>query len=149
MSGNAATDNQLRSIFESVTKNIDEDMNDFGPLQSLCRKYNIEPSHVVIATVAAVLLLTIFGIFQHIFVTLFGLLYPAYMSFKVLLPIYRLSTDHQKRSPSTGLPIGLYLDSSQLLTKSFMWCSSSFLAFISSNVYFTFGCFILAPMAPK
>jgi len=77
-------------------------MNDFGPLQSICKKYNIEPAHVVIATVAAVLLLTIFGVFQHIFVTLFGLLYPAYMSFKVFISGLRQSTDHQMKSASIG-----------------------------------------------
>ena len=78
-----SSDNQLRSIFESVTKNINDDMDDFTPLKSACNKFNLEPSHVVLVGVAAVLLLTAFGVFQHIFVTLFGLLYPAYMSFKV------------------------------------------------------------------
>jgi hypothetical protein len=33
-----------------------------------------------------ILVLTVLGVFQHIFVTLFGLLYPAYMSFKVRIP---------------------------------------------------------------
>jgi hypothetical protein len=101
-SAGQATDNQLRSIFQSVTKNINEDMDDFAPLKSACRKYNAEPSHVVLVLVAAVLLLTVFGVFQHIFVTLFGLLYPAYMSFKVVVLPLRPSTATTRSSPSTG-----------------------------------------------
>jgi len=54
------------------------------PVKKLASRFNQQPSHVVIVIVAAVLLLTALGIFQHIFVTFFGLLYPAYMSFKVL-----------------------------------------------------------------
>ena len=79
-----SSDNQLRTIFQSITKNINDDMDDFTPLKSACKKFNLEPSHAVLIVIAVILLLTVFGVFQHIFVTLFGLLYPAYMSFKVL-----------------------------------------------------------------
>lgn len=78
-----ASENQIKNIIESITKNINEDLNDFMPLKSVCRKYNQQPAHVVLIVVGAVLLLTSIGLFQHVFVTLFGLLYPAYMSFKV------------------------------------------------------------------
>lgn len=81
-----SSDNQLRSILESITKNIDDDMDDFGPLKSICRKYDLKPAHVVLIAVGVILVLTVLGVFQHIFVTLFGLLYPAYMSFKVCIP---------------------------------------------------------------
>lgn len=78
-----SSDNQLRTILESITKNIDDDMDDFTPLKSISSKYNVKPSYIVVAAVAIIIVFTILGVFQHIFITLFGLLYPAYMSFKV------------------------------------------------------------------
>jgi receptor expression-enhancing protein 5/6 len=78
-----ASENQIKNIIEGITKNINEDLKDFTPLKSICQKYDQQPAHVVLILVAGVLLLTSIGIFQHVFITLFGLLYPAYMSFKV------------------------------------------------------------------
>lgn len=78
-----ASENQLKNILESITKNINEDLKDFTPLKSVCQKYDQQPAHVVLIAVVAVLLLTSIGLFQHVFITLFGLLYPGYMSFKV------------------------------------------------------------------
>lgn len=95
-------DNQIQSIFESITKNINEDMDDFAPLKSLCNKYQLQPSHVVLIAVALILLLTVLGVFQHIFITLFGLLYPAYMSFKVTIHLCRQSTILPKKKQKYG-----------------------------------------------
>ena len=81
MSGDSQ--NQVKSIFESITRNINQDIDDCTPIKSLSARLNQQPSHIVIGIVAVVLLLTAVGLFQHIFVTLFGLIYPAYMSFKV------------------------------------------------------------------
>ena len=87
-----SSDNQLRNIFESITKNIDDDMDDFAPLKTAAGKVHMQPSHLVLVSIVAILILTALGVFQHIFVTLFGLLYPAYMSFKVSLSLLRPST---------------------------------------------------------
>jgi len=101
-----SSDNQLRTIFEAITKNINEDMDDFAPLKSICKKYNQQPSHVVLIAVVVILFLTLTGIFQHVFVTLFGLLYPAYMSFKVKLVLLRLSISNPTKSQKCGWPTG-------------------------------------------
>ena len=97
-----ASENQIKNIIESITKNINEDLKDFTPLKSVCQKYNQQPAHVVIIVVAAVLLLTSIGLFQHVFVTLFGLLYPAYMSFKVISSRFRPSMNNLKTSAKFG-----------------------------------------------
>ena len=76
-------DNQLRTMFESITKNISEDIKDFKPLHSICDKYNQKPSHVVLIGFIGFLLLTLIGLFGHIFITIFGLIYPAYMTLRV------------------------------------------------------------------
>jgi len=97
-----SSDNQLRTIFEAISKNINEDMNEFTPLKSVCQKYEKQPAHVVLAVVVGVLLLTLTGLFSHIFVTLFGLLYPAYMSFKVKVTILRPSINNRSKSAKFG-----------------------------------------------
>lgn len=79
-----AEENQIKSILQSISKNINEDLKDFTPLQSISKRYNQEPSHVALLVIVVMMILTSIGLFQHIVVTVFGLLYPAYMSFKVL-----------------------------------------------------------------
>ena len=97
-----ASENQIKNIIEGITKNINEDLKDFTPLKSVCQKYNQQPAHVVIIFVATVLLLTSIGLFQHVFITLFGLLYPAYMSFKVTYSTFRPSMNSLKKSAKFG-----------------------------------------------
>ena len=97
-----ASENQIKNIIESITKNINEDLNDFTPLKSICRKYDQQPAHVVLIVVGAVLLLTSIGLFQHVLITLFGLLYPAYMSFKVPIRVCRPSTRNPRISARCG-----------------------------------------------
>lgn len=97
-----ASENQIKNIIESITKNINEDLNDFTPLKSVCRKYDQQPAHVVLIVVGAVLLLTSIGLLQHVLVTLFGLLYPAYMSFKVSPCLFRPSTRNPRISARSG-----------------------------------------------
>ena len=144
-----SSDNQLRTIFSSITKNINEDMDDFTPLKSTCKKFNLEPSHVVLVGIAVILLLTVFGIFQHIFVTLFGLLYPAYMSFKVQTHLSRPSTTNRSRNQSAGWHTGSCLGSSRPLTRSWAWSCSSCQVTTSWNAYSTSGCSTLALTAPR
>ena len=78
-----SSDNNIKQFVAGITGKINDDLKDFAPLQSASKKFGQEPSHIVLATVGIVIILTLTGIFQHIFITLFGLLYPAYMSYKV------------------------------------------------------------------
>ena len=64
-------------------KNVREYVKDFKPLISICEKYHQQPAHVVRITFIVFVFLIMIGLFRHIFVTLFGLLYPAYMSLRV------------------------------------------------------------------
>lgn len=97
-----ASENQIKNIIESITKNINDDFKDFTPLKSVCQKYDQQPAHVVLIIVAVVVLLTLIGLFQHVFITLFGLLYPAYMSFKVNVCGFRPSMKNHKISAKFG-----------------------------------------------
>lgn len=144
-----SSDNQLRGILEAITKNIDDDMDDFTPLKSVCDKYQVKPSIVVMAIVGIILIFTILGVFQHIFVTLFGLLYPAYMSFKVSLSPLRPSTKSPKNNLKFGWLIGSSSASSLLSINCSVSSSSSFQATTSSYVFSTSGCSIRGPREPR
>lgn len=82
-----SSENQVKTIIDSITQNINEDLKEFTPLKTICDKYNKDPSHVVLIFLAVFILLTMLGLFQHVVITLFGLLYPSYMSFKVDITI--------------------------------------------------------------
>jgi len=75
--------NKVFEIFTSVSHNIDDDLQSFTPLKNICDQYKIKPSYIFVAVIVLAIIFTMFGLFQHIFVTVFGMLYPAYMSFKV------------------------------------------------------------------
>lgn len=95
-------DNQLKTIFENITKGIDEDVHDFTPVRSICDKYNIQPSHFILIVAGSILFFTAIGLFGHIIVTLIGLLYPAYMSYKVSMWLLRQSKRSLKISAKIG-----------------------------------------------
>lgn len=83
---------RIIQIFTSVGQNIDDDLQGFTPLKNICDKFKIKPSWVFIPVVCIVILSTFIGLCEHLFVTLFGMLYPAYMSFKVVcydISLYR------------------------------------------------------------
>jgi hypothetical protein len=97
-----SADNQLRTLFEGICKNVNEDVNDFTPLQSVSKKYKWQPAHIVLATGGIFAIFTILGLFQHVMVTVFGLIYPAYMSFKVQSCLNRQSRQNLKKSAKYG-----------------------------------------------
>lgn len=81
---------RIIQIFTSVGQNIDDDLQGFTPLKNICDKFKIKPSWVFIPVVIIVILSTFIGLCEHLFVTLFGMVYPAYMSFKVHFQYYHL-----------------------------------------------------------
>lgn len=93
---------KVLQIFASVAQNIDDDLQGFTPLKKICDQYKLKPSYIFIPLVLIVIISTFIGLCEHVFVTLFGLLYPAYMSFKVMVLISRRSTRTQKKSLNSG-----------------------------------------------
>ena len=76
--------NQLNQIFISLTHNIEDDLKSLECCKYLCDQYKIKISWVFLALMNIILAFTIIGWFEHILVTIFGLAYPTYMSFKVI-----------------------------------------------------------------
>lgn len=74
---------QLKQLFRDFVNDVNNDLKDVKPLKDFASRLNIEPAFIVLISVVLVIVLTVIGLLGHIFVTIFGSLYPAYMSFKV------------------------------------------------------------------
>lgn len=67
----------------TMCTNIDNDLVDKPVFVTLKDKFGCKPSHVCVGLVILICTLSIFDIAGDILTTLFGMMYPAYMSFKV------------------------------------------------------------------
>ena len=80
----------LKSISTSLFANIDKDLQNVSFLSLIEKKTGLHPSQLFLLTTGVVLLLAVFDIMGHLITTLFGMLYPSFMSYKVLsLPLSR------------------------------------------------------------
>jgi len=57
------SDSKIKEVFSSVVHNIDDDMQSFTPLKSICDKYGIKPSYVVIGSIFIAIIFTMVGWF--------------------------------------------------------------------------------------
>ncbi len=74
-----------KAVSNSVFDNIDETFSHFAPVKRLAEKASIRPSYILLSFFLITVLLLGTGIFSHLCVTLFGMLYPSFMTYKVLL----------------------------------------------------------------
>lgn len=75
--------NDLRPLLASIVTNVDRDLSSIPLLDTIKAKTGVKPSLVFLAIAIVVVLLAIFEILPDLLTTLFGMLYPAYMSYKV------------------------------------------------------------------
>jgi hypothetical protein len=72
---------RLHQIFTSMTHNIDDDLSNFPEfIKNICIQYKIKISWVFLGFISIFLFFTMIGIFEHFWVTIFGMIYPVYMS---------------------------------------------------------------------
>jgi hypothetical protein len=81
--------NEFKSLLYSLSANIDKDLESFPVLQNIQQKTGLRPAHIFIGIFLIVTFLAVFDILSDFLTTLFGMLYPAYMSFKVPPPLHR------------------------------------------------------------
>ena len=74
----------LKSVSTSLLANIDKDLEDVSILSQIQKATGLRPSQLFLVATGVVLLLAIFDIMAHLITTIFGMLYPSYMSYKVL-----------------------------------------------------------------
>ena len=96
-------ESNIKQLFSSITSAVDDDFDDFEPLKVGASKMNVQTSYLVLPIIIVVLIIAMLtSIIAHYVITLFALVYPAYMSFKVTLPIFRLSAKIRKNSGRNG-----------------------------------------------
>ena len=76
----------LRPLFDAV----DQSFNEFDPLCKLASLIKARPAHIALSFFVLGVIALGVGLLAGIFVTLFGMVYPAYMTFKVRMRLSRL-----------------------------------------------------------
>lgn len=76
---------EIKSLISTMFTNIDDDLSEVGLFKSIKNATGIKPSRICIAVVLLITVLAVLEIAADILTTLFGMMYPAYRSFKVLL----------------------------------------------------------------
>lgn len=95
-----------KQLTNSLFDSIDASFNHLSPVKRLAERTNLRPSYFILAFFLITLISLGTGIFSHICVTLFGMIYPSYMTFKVPLPPLRPSNPRTTRRPKNGSPTG-------------------------------------------
>lgn len=81
-----AEENNIKVLLHSITSSINEDFEDFAPINKVANKFNTKPSTIILPLIGIVLVISLLTSFiAHFVITLFAMIYPAYMSFKVHL----------------------------------------------------------------
>jgi hypothetical protein len=84
-------ENNIQQLIQSIKNNINQDFEDFTPIKKLSSRFSTEPSIIILALLAVILIISVLTSFlAHFLITLVGMVYPAYMSFKVMTNLYRL-----------------------------------------------------------
>ena len=76
----------LHPLFDAVDKSF----NEFKPLTKLASLLRVRPAHIALTIFVLGVIALGTGLFSKIFVALFGLIYPAYMTFKVTFFLFSL-----------------------------------------------------------
>jgi hypothetical protein len=77
--------NQLINYLKTIMSNIDREIGDIPLLSMINKKANIKPSYIFVGITIIILASVILEMGSHIITTIFGLAYPSYMSFKVMI----------------------------------------------------------------
>lgn len=77
-------ESNIKQLLTSVTTSLDEDFDDFEPIKTCANQLNTKPSYLILGIVGLVFIVTLLtNVVAYYVITLFALIYPAYMSFKV------------------------------------------------------------------
>lgn len=114
--------NRLLEIFTSVAHNIDDDLQGFTPLKNFCTKNQIKPSYIFVPIIVLSIILTLLGLCEHVFATVFGMLYPAYMSFKVNTYLILGNQQELRRIIETMAYLLDYFRYFYIIRQNFVYC---------------------------
>ena len=75
--------NKVKEYLNPVFDRVDEHFKDFEPLNKLAQLTKIRPAYFIIVFFVLAVVLLGTGYFANLFVAVFGMIYPSYMTFKV------------------------------------------------------------------
>jgi len=67
-----------------IVDGVEKDLEKFKPVQDIAAALKVKPGHVVVVGFVVTFLLVLTGVFSEFITSVFGFLYPAYMSCKAL-----------------------------------------------------------------
>ena len=70
--------------FDKIIDGIGKDLDKFKPIHDISRKLGLKPGHIVLVTFLIAFFLVLTGVLSEFITSVFGFLYPAYMSCKAL-----------------------------------------------------------------
>ena len=136
---------ETKSLITTMCSNIDNDLGDKPVFVTLKQKFGCKPSHVCVGLVVLICTLSIFDIAGDILTTLFGMIYPAYMSFKVNNDLVRQWRKKTKNKWVFGWLTGSFLDCLLLWMISSASSSIWYLASMPCDSSCMYGCFSRGP----
>ena len=74
---------EIKSLATTMMSNLDNDLKEKSLFKQLQDKIGVKPSYICLGLVAFISILAIFDIAADLLTTLFGMIYPAYKSWKV------------------------------------------------------------------
>lgn len=78
------SDTSIQQLFSSVFNDIDDELKEFKPLTAITKNNQLRPAHIFLGVVLFLVIISVFTeMLAHMLITLFAMIYPAYMSFKV------------------------------------------------------------------
>lgn len=78
-----------KALSASTFDHLDQTFHPVTPLNKLAQRLNLRPSYLLLAFFVVTVGMLAAGVFSHLCVTLFGMLYPSYMTFKVAFFLFR------------------------------------------------------------
>lgn len=133
---------ELKPLLSSIFTNVDRDLEDMGILKRIEKLTGIRPSQSFLLICFIVLFLALFDILAALLTTLFGMLYPAYMSWKVTPGLWRQSRRITKSKRRFGWPIGSFLGFWPALMELFRLCWPMYPGSMRLGLSRMFGCSI-------
>lgn len=74
---------QLSQIINDLVKDINNDLKKFNPLFKIAEKTPLEAGHLALIIATFFLIMSLTGLFENTFITIYAFVYPAYTTLQV------------------------------------------------------------------
>ena len=81
---------KIKELLNPLFDSVEEHFQHVEPITKLANLIKIRPAYIILTFFILAIIFLGTGIFSHVFVALFGFIYPAYMTFRVTFTLSRL-----------------------------------------------------------